>query len=256
VKTKHLTQKDLAGHTNNTLDDAHREIMDAHLLECQICRANLSAHQDLQRQISNQLNAVLKSASPSSQMNFDAVSLQMQTQYSEINFWPRLAGLAPAALALVGLFLAIFGLWQAVTTRVIFSSSTQSLEALPTLSCFFLILASVGQFDHTSLHQVRFFFTWALTLILWLGSIVIGLLNLIAIRDLAIMAVMAFNGSAADAILIAIIAVLIGAIIFIGIVIGGGEYHYRNIGQPASWKLFTLTLMGQLLLLIIPYLIW
>ena len=70
------------------------------------------------------------------------------------------------------------------------------------------------------------------------------------------MAVVALGGNTSEATPIAIIAVLIGAMLYIGVIIGGGEYHYRNIGQPGSWKLFSITLLGQLFLLIIPYLVW
>jgi hypothetical protein len=106
------------------------------------------------------------------------------------------------------------------------------------------------------LSQARFFITVASALILWLGSILIGLLNLIVIRDLAIMAVAALGGSPSAAATIAIMAVVLGAVLLIGVIFGSGEYHYRNIGQPGSWKLFSATILGQLFILIIPYLIW
>lgn len=254
MMTKHLTSNDLSGYINNALDDAHREIMDAHLLDCQTCRANLAEQELRQRQISNELSAALKSAYPSAQMNFAEISPILRTQRAGLNIWPRLTPAAPAALALIGLLFAVFGLWQAFGVRAI-NSSAQPLGAFPTLACFFLMLASVGQFDRPPSIQPRFFFTWAAALILWLGSIFIGLLNLIVIRDLAIMAVVTLGGSPSDAAPIAIIAVMIGALFYIGIIIGGAEYHYRNIGQPGSWKLFTIIILGQLFLLIIPYLI-
>jgi hypothetical protein len=84
----------------------------------------------------------------------------------------------------------------------------------------------------------------------------LGLLNLIVIRDLAILTVVALGGSSKDATPIAIIAVMIGVMFYIGIIIGGGEYHYRNLGQPSSWKLFSIVLLGQLFLLVLPYLLW
>jgi hypothetical protein len=253
---KHLTQNDVTGYIYNSLDDAQREFMDMHLLDCHICRANLSEQEYRQRKISNELSAVLKAASPSAQMNFAAIAPHVRNQNTALKLWPRLTAHAPAALALMGLLFAVFGLWQHFYERTILSLSSQSLGAFPTLACFFLMLASIGQVDRTPINQARFIVTWASALILWLGSILIGLLNLIVIRDLAIMTVIAFGGSPSDAAPIAIISVMIGVIFFIGIIFGSGEFHYRNIGQPASWKLFAITIMGQLLLLIIPYLIW
>lgn len=256
MMTKHLTQNDFSGYIHQTLDDAHREMMDMHLLDCQICRANLSEQEFRQRKISNDLGAVLKAARPSGQMNFASISAQIGSNHRRLNFWPRFTTLVPATLALMGLSFAVLGLWQVIEIRTTQSITSQSLGALPTLACFFLMLASVDQIDRTPLNQARYFVTWALALILWLGSILIGLLNLIVIRDLAIMSVITFGGSPTDAAPIAIISVMLGALILIGIIFGSGEFHYRNIGQPASWKLFTITIMGQLLLLIIPYLFW
>jgi hypothetical protein len=92
-------------------------------------------------------------------------------------------------------------------------------------------------------------------LILWLGSAFIGLLDLLVLRDLAIMAVIAVDGRNATAGPIAILAVLLGALLYVGFIIGGAEYHFRNLGQPGSWKLFIFTLLTQLFILILPYLI-
>ena len=255
MTTKHLTPHDLSGYIYNTLDDAHREIMDEHLLECQTCRANLTEQELRQRQISNAMNVALKTASPPAQMNFAAIAPRLRNNRRGSNFWPRLIEIAPAAFAFAGLLFAVFGLWQAIDVQAI-TKPAQPLGTFPTLACFFLMLASVGQFDQHLTMQPRLVVTWVAAAILWLGSAFIGLLNLIVIRDLSIMAVIGLGGNAADATPIAIITVLIGAMLYIGVVIGGGEYHYRNIGQPGSWKLFSITILGQLFLLIFPYYIW
>lgn len=254
MKTKHLTTDDLTGYIYRMLDDAQREIIAAHLLDCPTCRANLTEQELRQRQISNELSAILNAATPSLQMNFGAIRPQLQIQPKRLNLWPRLAAVTPPAFALLGLLFALFGLWQAFGVRA-YVTSTPILGAFPTLAGFFLVLASVQQFDHTLSVQPRLVITWVLAVILWLGSAFIGLLDLIVIRDLAIMAVVAVDGETAQAGPIAIMAVYLGTLLFIGLIIGGGEYHYRNIGQPSSWKLFTITLLGQLFILILPYLI-
>jgi hypothetical protein len=66
--------------------------------------------------------------------------------------------------------------------------------------------------------------------------------------------VVALGGRAAEAGPVAILAVMGAVLLYIGVVIGGADYHYRNIGQPGSWKLFSITLLGQLFILILPYL--
>lgn len=41
------------------------------------------------------------------------------------------------------------------------------------------------------------------------------------------------------------------AIVCIVIIIGGGEYHYRNVGKPESWKLFGWTIAFELSILVL-----
>jgi hypothetical protein len=253
--TKHLTQDNITGYIYNSLDDAHREIMDAHLLDCQVCRANLTKQELIQRQIKNDLDAILKGASPSSGMQFAVIASDLQIHQRKLSLWPRLNAIAPVTVAFLGLLFAIIGIWQAYVEKAI-ANPAQPLGTFPTLACFFFMLASVGQFDRSIKYQPRYIFTWIIVLVLWLGSAFIGLLNLIVIRDLTIMAVTALGGSAADATPITIIAVMIGALFYIGVIIGSGEYHYRNIGQPGSWKLFSIVILGQLFIMIIPYIIW
>jgi predicted anti-sigma-YlaC factor YlaD len=254
MKTKHLDPNDLTGYIYRTLDDAQREAIDAHLLDCPTCRGHLSEQALRQQQISNELNAALSAATPSARMDFSAIAPRLQNRRSERKIWSRLNVSAPATLALTGLLLAILGLWQALGAQAHLTSA-QPLGAFPTLACFFLMLASVEQFDRAFSIQPRLIAIWIVAAVLWLGSAFIGLLNLIVIRDLAILAVVALDGGRAQAGPVAILAVMLGAMLYIGLVIGGAEYHYKNIGQPGSWKLFSLTLLGQLFLLILPYLV-
>ena len=255
MNSKHLGPENITGYIYRTLDDAQREIIDAHLLGCPTCRASLTEQEMRQRQISNELSAALNAAVPSKQMNFAALAPDLQIQPQRLKLWPRLAVLAPVTFALVGFLFALLGLWQAIGMRAL-TTPVQSLGAFPTLAGFFFMLASIGQFEQTPVAQPRWVVTWMLALILWLGSAFIGLLDLLVIRDLAILAVFAFNGGRAQAGLIGILAVFVGALLYIGLVIGSGEYHYRNLGQPDSWKLFSIVLLSQLFILILPYLLY
>ena len=45
--------------------------------------------------------------------------------------------------------------------------------------------------------------------------------------------------------------VLILGIVWIAVVIGGGEYHSKYVGQPKSWKLFARTIGVQLAILVL-----
>ena len=254
MKDKHITSDGLVGYMYGTLDDAQREIMDAHLTECPTCRANL-AEQDLwKRQFGNELEAVLKFTTPPAQMTFAAIAPRLQNGHFMKNIWLDRTIVVPMTLALTGFLFALFGLWRAIGTQA-FTFPAQPLGVFPPLACFFLALASVEQFDSSHALLPRRIITWVIALILWLGSAFIGLLDLIALRDLAIMAVFAMGGQNATAQPVAMITVLLGAMLYIGFIIGGAEYHYKNIGQPRSWKLLSISLLIQLFILILPYLI-
>ena len=251
MRTNHLTPDELTGYIYSMLDDAQREVMNAHLIDCPVCRANLADQEVRQRQISNELKAALNFASPSMQMNYAAIAPRLQNARAGRNTWLDRTVFVPTALVLTGFIFAVLGLWHAISQQAF--TTSQPLGAFPTLSCFFLALASVEQSDLSL--QPRRAITWGVALILWLGSAFIGLLDLLVLRDLAIMAVIAMDGRNATAGPFAIIAVILGAILYIGFIIGGAEYHFKNIGLPGSWKLFSITLLGQLFILILPYLI-
>jgi hypothetical protein len=254
MKTKHATPDDLTGYIYRMLDDGQREVMDAHLLECPACRASLAAQETRQRHVSSELKAVLNFATPSSQMNFAAIAPSLQGRPTRQTIWLDRVVLVPTTLAFIGLAFALAGLWRAISIQA-FASPDQPLGAFPPLACLFLTLASVEQLGSSFPIRPRRVIAWMLALTLWLGSAFIGLLDLIVMRDLAIMAVIAVDGRNAAAGPIAIGAVLLGAMLYIGFVVGGAEYHFKNIGQPGSWKLFIITLLGQLFILILPYLI-
>jgi hypothetical protein len=40
-------------------------------------------------------------------------------------------------------------------------------------------------------------------------------------------------------------------VVCVGIIIGGGEYHLRNFGQPQSWKFFGWTISAELSILLL-----
>ena len=250
----HPDRDQLTGYVYRTLDDATRESIDQHLLDCLTCRAQLSQQELRHHQLQHELRAALAAIAPSSQMSFAGVAAQLQPQHPLRATFSRLAAMAPAALSLAGLLLTILGFWKLFAAQPL-SLSTPNFGVYPTLACFFFMLASIDQFDQNFTHHKRFRNTALVAGLLWIGSAFIGLLNLIVIRDLAIMAAVALGWGAKNATPIAMIAVYVGAIFYIGFVIGGGEYHYRNIGQPGSWKLFTVTLIGQLFILILPYLL-
>src|SRR5689334_9561385 len=139
MKTNHLTLNELTGYIYSTLDDAQREAMNAHLLDCPICRTNLANQEARQRHISNDLKAALNFASPSMQMNYAAIAPRLQNARPGWNTWLDRTVFVPTALVLTGFIFAVLGLWHAISQQAFITS--QPLGAFPTLSCFFLALA-------------------------------------------------------------------------------------------------------------------
>ncbi len=255
MKNNHLTPDHLTGYLYQTLDDATRESLNAHLAYCPTCRAQLDEQKSVQRALANELNGVLSQARPSHRMTFSAIADQIKPRAPILQLWGRVTTTTPMAFALTGLVLAIVGVLQMIGLRHL-PASPQPMSAYPTFACFFLMLVSVQQFDKALSIRPRFLFMAALAAILWLSSALIGVLNILVIQDLAIYATLFAGGGRSQAMPVAMFSIFLGAILYIAVVIGGGEYHYRHIGQPNSWKLFSVTLLAQLFILILPYLIF
>jgi hypothetical protein len=254
MNQQHIHSDDLVGYVYKTLDDAHRESINAHLVTCPTCRASLDSYKTQYRKIDHELLLKLKNTAPPASMNFAGIATRLETRGNIFNFWPKLAISLPITLAIIGLLFSLTGLWRILSANLNAIPSHQ-MGALPALACFFLIFASVEQFDRSLSIRPRYAIMALIAIVLWLGTIFIGLLNLLVIRDLAIMLVVALGGSAKYAAPFAIMAVIIGVFFYIGVIFGGAEYHYRHVGQPNSWKIFSITLLVQLIILILPYLI-
>jgi predicted anti-sigma-YlaC factor YlaD len=250
----HLDQYSLIGYICRTLDDAKRESIDEHLQYCPTCRGLVAEGERRQRQISNELSAAVNRAAIPNQMSFASIAPRLQPQ-SVLRFpWPSLAVPPSLAFTLIGLVLALAGLWQVIRLHDP-TDPTPYIGALPPLACFFFMLASVEGYDKAAFSiQPRYAVIALATAILWLGTAVIGLLDILAILDLAIVAVVAIGGSVAEVAPFAMLATyFLGGTLYIFAVIGGGEYHRKNYGQPRSWKLFSITLIVQLFILLLPY---
>lgn len=252
MKTLHLTPDRLTGYLYHTLDDATRESINAHLVNCPTCRAQLDEHSQLQRAIATELNGMLNQAHPSSWMTFAAIAEKIKPRSPLSHLWSRMTTATPMALALMGLAMAVVGVLQFISLR---QPPAQQMSPYPTFACFFLMFVSVQQFDKALSIRPRFIFMAVLAAILWLSSALIGVLNILVIQDLAIYATMLAGGGKTQAMPVAMFSLIFGMVLYIAFVIGGGEYHYRHVGQPNSWKLFSITLLVQLFILILPYLI-
>lgn len=254
MNTNHLDQESLLGYITHTIDDAQREQIDSHTQQCRTCQAHLAEQQDLQRRITDEISTTINRASPTNRLSFSAIEDRLSKRQSSRILWRRLEVSAPVALSFAGLLLSGLGLWRIFSAGAIFQPG-QPLGTFPTIACFLFMLASVEEFERSFWIRPRFMITVLVAAILWVGTAVIGILNILVVRDLAIMGVVFLGGNAVEAGPFVILSVMGAALLYIGVVIGGAEYHYTHIGQPGSWKLFSMTLLGQLFILILPYLL-
>ena len=251
---KHLNHENMVSYVENMLSGAQREVFDRHLTDCPLCRARITEYKTHQHQIQNELKAEINTVSPSAEISFAQISLRVKRRR---NLWQRLSVSAPLVAASLGLVLTLIGVWQNLIGTFPFRMDPlKPFSAhLPTVACFFFMFVSMDQYDRSISIRPRFILAILLSGILWLGSSILGLLNIIVVRDLTIAAYIFCGGSPEGASIIAILTVILAAMVIIGVIIGGAEFHYKHLGQPSSWKLFVWTIAIQLLIMVLPYFI-
>lgn len=103
--------------------------------------------------------------------------------------------------------------------------------------------------------------TAVLTFILWLLTAVLGIQVIIVTREMLFSLFSRFtviSQSGYEAFLQAntagaagIFLIIILSVLWIAAVIGGGEYYYRHVGQPSSWRLLTRILAVEISILLL-----
>jgi hypothetical protein len=93
-----------------------------------------------------------------------------------------------------------------------------------------------------------------LAIVLWLVSLVLGLLDIDFSRRIIESIFARFWANQYwTAVLVENIATLIFALGFIVFIVLTGEYHRKHVGQPGSWKLFGVSLGVEILIPVIAY---
>ncbi len=93
----------------------------------------------------------------------------------------------------------------------------------------------------------------ALAIALWVFTSVVGFLEILTVRAIAIRLYTHFaitDGFYYRGIMGAhtagMVMLVVMGIVCIGIIIGCGEYHLRHFNQPQSWKLFARTIAAEI----------
>ncbi|MCA9994403.1 MAG: zf-HC2 domain-containing protein [Anaerolineales bacterium] len=249
---KHFSEETIIGYLYHTLTDARREEMDAHLSVCSRCRDLLAAHEVQQKQIDQELKQAIKRAAPEAPVPFAAIAPQLRRGVLRSARWERLVNGLTVATAVSGLILALFSLFPLVQLFWVWELHLAAIDPLPTVASICFGVVMVGQFERRPGISFSYLSASVLTLLLWSGTAVIGLQNILVLRDLFMWFVVLQGNTPQAALQMSPLIVLPAAILWIIVVIGGAEYHWRRIGQRESWRLFALTIVIQLLLLLLP----
>ena len=90
-----------------------------------------------------------------------------------------------------------------------------------------------------------------LALILWVATAAVGLLEIVVVREMLFRIYARFWSSYWPSVALGNWAMLVLGIVWIAFVIGGGEYHYKRVGQRSSWKLFGWTIAVEVAILVL-----
>jgi len=250
----HLSDDELIANIHHTLTDDQREGMDRHLADCPSCRARLGDQEALQQHIRYSLLADLKAVRPPEGMRFRTISPHLERRHSIAKLWQPIFFSVNSLVALAGLAVAFVG--SLGSMREFLSGSTQiSATPLPLVASFLFAIPVIGNYFESRVVQPRLILSALLALILWIGTAIIGLQNIIDVRKIFVVSFARLGVDFPVAYSLSVFVVFISALLWIALVIGGGEYHYRRLGQRSSWKLFGWTIAGQFSILILSKII-
>ena len=98
----------------------------------------------------------------------------------------------------------------------------------------------------------------ALGVILWAVTSVLAFLEILIVREIVLRIYVHFAATGGSyerayggGVLLGVGAAMTMGVVCVGIVIGGGEYHFRNFGQPKSWRLFGWTIAAEVAILVL-----
>ncbi len=227
--------------------------MDEHLKDCPGCRARFAELEALQRRVRYGLAADMRAVSLPSSLTFSAIAPRLERrrwwsrrQISSAQYYPGAAALtALAGLAVAVVSLYYYGIGQGSAEPVSLSDSR-----LPLVACGCLGLAVLGHHRREVVPPSNSFLTRTLALGLWRGTAIVGLQAIVTALD--VLTWLLYLGVSPKVTAVGVWMTVPLSILWIAVVVGGGEYHYRNVGQRSSWRLFGLTIGFELLILVIP----
>jgi len=134
---------------------------------------------------------------------------------------------------------------------------------LPTVACFLFAIPVIGNYYESRVVPSRLILSGVVAFILWVGTAIVSLYEIFLVREMLFRIYVRFwSGSGGlgrndfwRALALGNWALIPLALAWIALVVGGGEYHYKRVGQRSSWKLFGWTIAAEMLILVLPILI-
>ena len=97
-----------------------------------------------------------------------------------------------------------------------------------------------------------------LAVVLWAVTSVLAFLEILIVREIVLRIYTHFAATGGfyeraygGGVVLGVGAAMAMGVACVGIIIGGGEYHLRNFGQPKSWKFFGWTISAELSILLL-----
>jgi len=260
----HLSDEQLVGYIHHTLTDAQREAMDQHLGICADCRASLAEHEAWQRRIHHSLLADLKAAQPRPDMGFSAIAPRLKRPSGLAGLGQRFGQFFPVATAvaaLVGLAVALAVLIEGAN-RPLVDARPLATSSLPMVACLLFAVPVLSNLHGSRRVPSRLIVSGVLAFLLWVGTAILGLYEIFLVREILFRLYARFWGSSDGrgqdywrALALGNWALIPLSVLWLALVVGGGEYHYRRVGQRSSWKLFGWTIAVEVLILILPWIL-
>jgi len=258
---QHLTENDLSSYTLNMLTDADREGLDRHLQSCPTCKSALAGQMQQQAELQARLQAEVTTLPPPQRMTFAAIApvvRKSRRSSGSHGYLELFRTYGPAFAAAAGVILAVAGLVRNVTWPVVGLQQNHSLT-LPFAAGIMFSVPVLNHYGQNHLQRRPLVWTWLVIGALWLGTAVLGLYEIALLREMLLRAYVRFGPRSPELLqqaqALGSWGVFFMGALWVAVVIGGGEYHYRHAGQRASWRLLGWTVLGQLGLLALPLLI-
>lgn len=258
---RHLTENESIGYVHQLLTDAERENFERHLASCGACRSATDAHIQRQSSFRSRLDQELGALTAPPGMDFATIAPRLRESRRSSMLAVILESLrtyAPALAAVAGVVLAIAALLRNVTWPAVGLQQNHTLT-LPFAAGLLFSFPVLSHYREDPLQRSTRWRIWIPTVLLWLGTAILGLYEIALLREVILRAYARFSPASSQwlqqAQALGSWGVFLMGAVWIALVIGGAEYHYRHAGQRSSWRLFTWTLLTQVAALALPLLL-